>query len=105
MTDVTWLPIIYREFYDIPRVFLVDYRGGSFFFDCPFDDSLDDYPDIFIVYRLPNNLRDQVESLSWTDLSNSLEKIGFVSVDKVEFDVTKRGFVADRIFEYIAQVE
>lgn len=101
MTGVIWLPIKYREFYDIPRVFLVDFQGSSFFFDCPFDDNLDNYPDFFTVYRLRNDLRDQVESLSWKDLSNSLEKIGVVYIDKVEFDVTKRGFVADRIFEQI----
>lgn len=101
MIDVTWLPIIYREFYDIPRVFHVEYRGTTFLFDCPFDDNLDEYPGFFTVYRLPNDLRDQVESLSWKDLSSSLEKIGVVYVDKVEFDVTKRGFVADKIFEQI----
>lgn len=101
MTDVIWLPIKYREFYDIPRIFLVDYQGSSFFFDCPFDENLDDYPDVFTVYRFPNELRDQVESLPWKDLSNRLEKIGIVPIDKIEFDATKRGFVANRIFENI----
>ena len=47
-----WLPIAYAEFYDIPRAFLVNFHDKSYFFDCPFSKSLDDYPDKFVVYQL-----------------------------------------------------
>jgi len=43
--------IEYRDFYDVPRAMLVqDDAGRRFFFDCPFDDDADEYPDVFDVY-------------------------------------------------------
>ncbi|MBI3437578.1 MAG: hypothetical protein HY054_02795 [Proteobacteria bacterium] len=38
-----WLPIRYRDFWDLPRAFSVDYDGKTYFFDCPFNESIDDY--------------------------------------------------------------
>jgi hypothetical protein len=101
VTDTSWLPIQYREFYDIPRAFVVDYRESSFFFECPFDDELDDYPDFFAVFRLPKEVRDQIDNLSWAELSARLERIGAIHADKVEFDQSKRRFVSDRVFELL----
>jgi len=41
---MTFVPITaYRNFYDVPRVFILDWQSGSYFFDCPFDDEMDDH--------------------------------------------------------------
>ena len=41
---MTWANIQYRDFYDVPRIFVADYQGRLYLFDCPFDEALDDYP-------------------------------------------------------------
>jgi hypothetical protein len=46
-----WAPIRYRDFYDLPRIFITSYNGQDYLFDCPFDDELDDYPDSYRVYQ------------------------------------------------------
>ena len=44
-----WLDIIaYREFYDVPRMFLVEASGNLLLFDCPFDDDLDEFSAIIV---------------------------------------------------------
>lgn len=40
---MNWAPIRYREFYDLPRIFIATHNGQSYIFDCSFDDALDDY--------------------------------------------------------------
>jgi hypothetical protein len=32
------LPIRYRDFYDIPRAFVIEHPGETLFFDCSFDE-------------------------------------------------------------------
>jgi len=102
MSDINWLSIKYGEFYDIPRVFVVNYEGETYFFDCPFKDELDDYPDFFTVYRVPEEEIDKVETISWSDISTFARPIGIVKVKDVQFDETKRKFIADRVFEMVA---
>ncbi len=48
-----WLPITYRDFYDVPRAFVVAARGDWLFFDCPFDAAADEYRSDYAVYVLP----------------------------------------------------
>lgn len=40
-----WLPITYRDYYDVPRMLVVRFEGQAYLFDCPFDVALDEYPD------------------------------------------------------------
>ncbi len=63
-----WFPIRYREFYDFPRAFVVEHENDLLLFDCPFSDDLDDYPTEFTVYRVDDELRARIDSLSWTGL-------------------------------------
>ena len=85
-----WLPIRYRDFYDIPRAFVVEHAGDLLFFDCPFSQALDDYGEEYTVYRITDELRDRIEVISWTDLGNQSERIGVVPTKAVVFDPTKR---------------
>jgi hypothetical protein len=85
----TAAPITYRGFYDVPRMFVLRLRGAQLFFDCPFDDELDDYPDTYTVYRLPDALA--VENVpSWYDLPAMGERLGRIPLAEVHFDPTRR---------------
>lgn len=52
MNSNVWIPIQYRDFYDIPRIFVMHHLGDTFVFDCPFDDDADEYPEYYVVRRL-----------------------------------------------------
>ena len=88
-----WAAIHYRDFYDVPRIFLVSYEGRQFLFDCAFDEDLDDYPNEYCVYlMLP---------LTETDLAGTWEQLprmakrflGQLGIKEVQFDPTKRNFI------------
>lgn len=96
-----WLPIRYRDFYDIPRAFVVERAGDLLFFDCPFSQALDDYGEEYTVYRVQDELRDRIDLISWTDLGNQSECIGVVPTKAVKFDATKRRAIIADVFELI----
>jgi hypothetical protein len=82
----------YREFFDVPRSFIVlsDDRSNYFLFDCPFDDVMDDYPNEYAVYRLPLLSSKELEG-DWRKFaSGDYEKIGCVPLVCLEFDETRR---------------
>jgi len=62
-----WATIRYRDFYDVPRIFITVHDGKQYLFDCPFDDDLDEYSDRYRVYQLPAILEDELEG-SWERL-------------------------------------
>ena len=74
----SWLnkvPFKYVDFWDVPRLILVRYRGKPFLLDSDFDEALDEYPD----------------NGSWKFLENvSLTPVGNLPVCDVHFDRTKR---------------
>lgn len=101
MTD-QWLTITYRDFYDIPRAFVVENGGTLYFFDCPFDDNIDDYPDRFLVYKLSERMKDKLDTTSWAGLSSSSQLVGTIPVNQVQFDASKRGSIRAAVFDHIA---
>ena len=100
MKTKRWLPIRYREFYDIPRIFVVEASGDRYLFDCPFDPDLDDYPEQYRVYRLPG---DTVipEAGSWNQLAEKGCLLGEIPTSLVAFDQTTRAFVEARVLDHI----
>ena len=88
-----WLPIRYRDFHDVPRAFVVEHRGQLLFFDCPFDDALDDYPDHYSVIRLPPAASTLVSQASWTGLASEGTVIGRIPVREVRFDPSRRAAI------------
>jgi len=95
---MSWSAIRYRDFYDLPRIFITTYEGRQYLFDCPFDDELDDYPDSYRVYRLPALSEAELQG-SWEHLSHlATDFLGVVPVTKVHFDPTKRACVNTAIF-------
>ena len=51
----TWLPIRYRDFYDLPRAVVVEFRDEMYLFDCLFDREIDEYESTYTVYLLPTS--------------------------------------------------
>lgn len=84
------LAIQYRDFYDVPRIFIVNHRGTLYLFDCPFNQDLDEYPDIYRVFVLPAESCSDLSG-SWDDLaSRATAYLGEVPVKSVQFDSTRR---------------
>ena len=82
--------ITYRDFYDVPRMFLVSYDGDRFLFDCRFDDELDDYPDTYRVFLMPSDGKLDLEG-SWEHLPDVATKyLGEARVSAINFDESRR---------------
>jgi hypothetical protein len=96
---MNWATIRYRDFYDVPRIFITALDGKQYLFDCPFDDELDDYSDRYRVYQLPANLEDELEG-SWERLpERAVRLLGVVPVAEVQFDPTKRQRIDTAVIE------
>lgn len=91
-----WLPIRYRDFYDLPRAIVVEFQGTMYLLDCLFDIELDDYESTYKVYRVPEDLRLRIDRISWTDLGHRSELVGQIAATDIEFDATKRRAVQSR---------
>jgi hypothetical protein len=85
-----FVPIQYRDFWDVPRIFLVEYKGLSFLFDCPFDDEVEDYANEYRVYLLPVLHPGELVG-SWANLCEKADQfLGEVPVGRLLFDPSKR---------------
>jgi hypothetical protein len=84
------VPIEYREFHDVPRLFVASADGITYLFDGSFDDELDDYPDAYAVGTLPPLRPDELAG-SWASLpARTVHHLGSVPVSAVTFDATRR---------------
>jgi hypothetical protein len=96
---MNWATIRYRDFYDVPRIFVTTLNGKLYLFDCPFDDELEDYSERYRVYQLPADLKRKLQG-SWERLSERAESLlGSVPVGKVQFDQTKRKRINTSVLE------
>jgi hypothetical protein len=98
-----WIPIRYREFFDLPRAFIVARSGDLYFFNCPFDQRIDEYPDHYDVYRLRTSASLDLTTDSWQSLSARGSFVGTVPTQRVQFDVTRRAAVDDSIFDLLPE--
>ena len=91
MTDP--VSITYREFYDVPRLFVVERDGTAYLFECPFDPDADDYSDRYTVYALPGGTFQDLSG-SWASLRQRGRRLpADVPVAAVVFDPTRRAYV------------
>lgn len=93
-----WLPIRYRDFYDVPRAFVVEHAGEVYLFDSPFDDRADEYPDHYKVYRLELESSASLDIASWTDLAKGSRFLGVIPIARVTFDPTRRASIDGAVF-------
>lgn len=102
MTD--WLPITYREFWDVPRIFFVPFDAQTYLFDCAFDEGTEDYPDQYEVF-LMTRLTDEQMAGSWERIrEKATRKLGTVPVSTVQFDPTRRKEIRSDIFDRLMPV-
>ena len=84
------IPFRYIEFYDVPRGIVLRYRGKLLLLQSAFNEDLDDYPDTYSVYELPESV-ELAGCGSWHFLENKeLDRIGEIPVKALRFDSTKR---------------
>lgn len=86
----SWCPMQYRDFNDVPRMVLFNWKGERYLLDCPFDDAKDDYPDCYGVYLLDRNTAAPAD---WTGFSLDGKVLGQVRVTDIVFDETRREFI------------
>ena len=96
----TTAPIIYREFWDVPRIFIARHNGKQYLFDCKFEEITEDYPDVYQVYVLPNLGGTELDG-SWEHLSERAQEHLEVLVKSVIFDESKRCAIDAFILETI----
>lgn len=84
------LTIAYRDFCDVPRMFVVERGGLTYLFLCPFHAETDAFPECYDVYGLACSKADVDGVLDWTDLAERGLHLGRVAVTTVEFDITLR---------------
>jgi hypothetical protein len=85
-----WAAIEYRDFYDFPRIFLVEDGARTLLFDCKFDQERDDYGEAYKVYLMPQLKEDEMAG-SWQHLERKAKRfLGEISVSEVQFDPTRR---------------
>jgi hypothetical protein len=84
-------PFQYVEFYDVPRCISLCYEERLFLLQSVFDEGLDDYPNSYSVYLLPESVEDSLKKGSWEFLRDTpMTCIGNVEVGDVVFDSSKR---------------
>ena len=88
-----YVSIQYRDFYDVPRIFLLRHDGHLLLLDSPFDDDIDEYSASYDVYLMPELSQEALEG-SWAHLRESAScQLGCIPVAAVEFDATKRNAI------------
>ena len=97
-----WTPIQYRDFYDVPRMFLARTHETIYLFDCRFDAAKDVYEDTDEVFSMPELAEEDLRG-SWETLSaRATRSLGKVLVSEVEFDSTRRAEVNLELLQKLA---
>jgi hypothetical protein len=90
MKSLSESEIIYRDFWDVPRIFIVRHNAQYYLFDCEFIEFNEDYSEEYAVYEFPL-LSDDVVAGSWEDFSGlATVLLGHVPVRDVAFDPSHR---------------
>lgn len=85
------IPFQYGGFWDVPRYILLRLREQTLLLESPFDEDLDEYPDAYSVYQVPDAISELDLSRDWALLDRTqLRFIGEIPISAVEFDPTKR---------------
>jgi hypothetical protein len=95
---MAWLPIRYRDFYHIPRMFLVQKGNETYLFHCAFEDESDGYSSLYHVYKLNCEAVPEDETASWTDLPHAGVCVRDIPTGAAEFDESRRSLVRASLF-------
>ena len=94
--------ILYSGFYDAPLAFVTNHQNKQYlFWRGFFDEQLDDYPDDYKVFVLPDLSEEQINE-SWISLpERAVAYVGKVSMSRVAFDPTRREAIDTGTFDLI----
>ncbi|MGB8356272.1 MAG: hypothetical protein WCD79_20405 [Chthoniobacteraceae bacterium] len=96
-----WNKIEYRDFCDVPRVFGIIHNQKVYLFDCKFDEDIDDYPEVYKVYRFDEF---DFKAKDWEQqIAGNPIFLGEIGVADVKFDSTRRKEVNMDLFERLLQ--
>jgi hypothetical protein len=88
---MTWQPIWYGAYWDLPRYIYTTDGQRAFVLECPFDDELDDYPDRYTVYEAPVLPIPASRREHWSGPPReSLQRLGTVALNHSHLDPTRR---------------
>ena len=94
--------IRYRDFWDVPRMFIVRHEEHWFLFDCPFDEGKEDFSDTYRVYLLPQIDEEWLAGF-WASLSEkAIRRLKDVPVSQVKWDPTKRKGIDPSILDGVS---
>jgi hypothetical protein len=81
----------YVEFYDVPRCLAIRHGDKLFLLQSAFDEELEEYPNCYSVYVLPEEVDSTLHAGSWEFLETApITRIGTIEINQVKFDPTKR---------------
>lgn len=85
------IPIIYGEFYDIPRMIRFQHDEQWYFLRSYFDEEKDEYTDFYDVYLLPFHSEDEFELNPnyWRELDKAFH-LGRIPIGEIGLDETRR---------------
>jgi len=95
----------YRDFYDVPRMIILNHKGRKVLLDCKFDDALDEYPPTYKVYILPQEINEFGET-SWESMPTRATKyVGEIEVKQLILDHSKRAEMDTGIIDELLSKE
>ena len=95
----------YRDFYDVPRMIILNHKGQKVLLDCKFDDSLDEYPSTYKVYILPQDINELGET-SWESMpTRAVKYVGEIAVKQLILDHSKRAAMDTSIIDELLSKE
>lgn len=94
INETEWTPLRqYRDFWDVPQMFVIEHDGSCLLFDSPFDGEVEDYAGSYAVYQLPA-ISDEELKGQWDRFPNrALRTLGSLALSQVQFDPTHRASV------------
>jgi hypothetical protein len=93
------VPIVYREFYDVPRMMVVNRGDLKLLLNCEFHESLGEYSNSYKVYVLPRDIENHA-MVSWISLPGlAVKYLGDIPVEQVVFDATKRAEIDTEVLD------
>lgn len=97
--------IIYSGFYDFPLAFVANHEGKQYLFCRDFDEALDEYPDEYEVFVLPNLSEEEIRQ-SWSFLTEKATTyIGKIHVNQIVFDRMRRSSIESDVLERLSEID
>ncbi|HUB51902.1 MAG TPA: hypothetical protein VL986_07140 [Terracidiphilus sp.] len=96
------IPFRYGGFWDVPRPILLWYREMTLLLLSPFDEKIDEYPDVYTVHQVPDAISQSVLNGDWALLEGAeLRFVGEIPISTVAFDPTKRLMLDSSCLEHL----